>query len=732
MSDAVETTAPPAAPAGAQARQPKRKFDWEAHPIPLAVFNIAVALVWTTKIAYGIGLPVAVVLAAGGVGAAGAALAAMIDEAGPEVIWWRLACWIIPTGWAVAAVTISPFQPAVLTVGVALSVVGGLVAYALARKRQAVTDAEMAKAAAGTGMSGQMLAVAPADEVWDAEKPDDTNKDALAANWTARLRRVARIKGLEVPEIKMWPQGTGYTLLVKHPVGGTSWKNLADCAEALADDAGLAPDCGVTVKGSPRRRGLSEVQVTHRNVMAETHMAPADYTPTSIYKPAKLGFLPDGRTFKLVLKWVWVALTGQTDSGKSSLLHLLNLFLFRCRDTVVFHIDVGGGGGISRPWVAPWHEGRAPDPNVAWAATTVEEAELMLRATIAIIEGRKRVYRDRLDNGKLVCSPEVPHIEIISDETASLPERLKDLLVIVNQIGRAAGVRGITSALRATADNLPRDIKQHSRARIGMRVSDADEVRYLFDAAGKVDPALADWQGSGWVEHQDEDADGKPIGPRYLSPFKARFLPDAQIDEAAVAVAHHRPQLDAASVALANSVTLDDSNTFDGCTYDDRWKRTLPHLFVIEADDPEPTGAPDPERAARIAAAEARQEEAHQSGGTVEDRMARLAELKEEILSSDGAAPEVDLEAFAALTRGLHNNLADVLAAVDAAGADGIGPADILRRVNASRAEADQITDKTVQRKLTELIEQEAIVKTGRGRYVAATHADQEGPTDDR
>lgn len=726
MSD-VETPAPPAARAGAQARESKqRKVDWRSHPIPLAVFNIAVALIWTTKVAYEIGLPVAVVLGAGGVGAAGAALAAMIESADLDVIWWRLACWSIPTGWAAAAVTLSPFQPAVLIVGVALAIVGGLVAYALARKRQAVTDAEMAKAAAGTGMTGEVLAIAPADDIWNAEKPEETNKDALAANWAARLRRVARIKGLEVPEVKMWPQNTGYTLLVKHPPGGTSWKDLANVAEALAEDAGLAPDCGVTVKGSPRRRGLSEVQVTHRNVMAETHMAPADYSPTSIYKPARLGFLPDGRAFKLTLKWVWLALTGQTDSGKSSLLHLLNLFLFRCTDTVVFHIDVGGGGGISRPWVAPWHEDRAPDPNVAWAAATVEEAELMLRGTIAIIEGRKRAYRDRLDNGKLVCTPEVPHIQIISDETASLPERLKDLLVVINQTGRAAGVRGVTSALRATADNLPRDIKQHSRARIGMRVSDADEVRYLFDAAGKVDPALADWQGSGWVEHQDEDADGKPIGARYLSPFKAKFLPDSQIDEAAVAVAHHRPQLDAASVALANSVTPDRR------AYDDRWKRTLPHLFVIEEPEPEPeqAGPADPERASRIAAAEARQEEAHRAGGTVEDRMARLADLKDEILSSEGAAPEVDLEAFAELTKGLHNNLADVLAAVDAAGTEGIGPADILRRVNATRAEADQITDKTVQRKLAELTEQGAVVKTGRGRYAAATHADQEGPTD--
>lgn len=722
MTDIIDTPAPPN-PGARAARQRPRKVNWASHPIALATFNIAVALVWTTWVAHRLGLPVAVVLAAGAVGAGGAALAAMIDNAGPDVIWWRLACWLIPTVWACAAVTWSPIQPAVLTIGLSLAVVGGLVAGAVARRRKAVRDAELDRAARGSGMSGAVLAVAPADEVWNGEKPEATNQDALAANWTARLRRVTRIKGIEVTEVRMWPQGTGYSLLAQHPVGGTNWKDVAAHAEALAEDASLPADCGVTVKGSPRRRGLTVLDVVHRNVMSETRTAPRDYSPRSIYDPIRIGHLPDGRVFTLALKWVWMVLTGQTDSGKSSLLHLITFGLLRCTDTVVWQIDIGGGGGIARPWVTPWHEDRAVDPNIEWVATTVEEAEIMLRSAIAIIEGRKRVYRDRLDDGKLKVSAEVPQIEIESDETASLPERLKELLVIINQTGRAAGVRGITCSLRATAEDLPRAIKQHSRARVGMRVSDEDELRYLFNNPGKIDPAMADWPGSGWVEHQDEDGEGKGVGPRYVSPFKAEFLSDAQIDEAAVAVAPLRPHLDAASAAMANAVTA------DGRAFEDRWVRTLPQLFVIEHTEEAPAG--DPERAARIAAAEARQEEAYRTGGTVEERMAHLDALKNEILAEGTDAPvEVDHRAFAALTKGLHNNLADVLAAVDAAGPAGISPIEILRRVNTPRDEADQIDIKTVQRKLAELTKEGgAVIKTGRGAYVSAKHH-KEGPND--
>lgn len=726
-------TPPPAAPPGAapRAAKPERArrwfqgWNWRSHPPTFATINIALGLFIATWNAHDHAVPASVAFIGGAIGALGALTAAVLDDRPMPVIAWRIACWSVPSTWAAAALTWSPWHPVVFVAGAGAAVALGVLASAIRTARRTAEELAVAKAARGTGLTGAALTTAPADAVWRADKPEATSTEALAANWTARIKRVAHVKVI-ITEVGMWTQNTGYTLRMKLPLGGTSWRDLQNFAEALAEDAQLPADCGITVTGGGRR-GTAEFKVAHRNMLKELHRAPADYSPTSIYKPALLGILPDGALFKAAFKWIWFVITGQTDSGKTSLIHLINLYLFRCVDAIVWHIDVGGGGGISRPWVTPWHEGRAPHPNVDWVAVTIEEADLMLRAAIKITEGRKRIYPDRLEGGKLVCSAEVPHIQIISDETATLPERLKDMLLAVNQTARGAGIRGGTSALRPTADDLPTAIKKHSRLRIGMRVSDREEIGYLFDNAGKVDPELARWQGSGWVEQQDEDGDGATVGPKYVTPAKMLYLDDAQLDEAAVAVSHHRPAgLDAASAALADSVEP------GMLAYTDRWKRTLPHLFVIGDDAPDQREH-DPDRAARIAAAEARQEELHRTGGTITERLERLGQLQDAILNSapvDAAADTgVDPETIAELTEGLPaDNLVAVFTVVDRAGAGGIGPADILRSINAARAENDQITDKTVQRKLAELVRTEVVIKTGRGVYVAATRTDQEGP----
>ncbi|PRY56414.1 hypothetical protein [Glycomyces artemisiae] len=739
---------PPAAPPGAAPRpapaRPRGRFaawvaswDWASHPPGWVVVNLASLLALTTWIGHRADLPWTVALIVGAVGAAAAAGAAMIAEDGPAVIWWRVACWLVPALWAVPALVWSPFQPFVLGAAVALAIAAYLIGKAIRLARRTAKAAALGLAAKRAGMTPEALKVAPADAVWKGEDPASTDEAALAANWEARIARVCRIKGVRVERVGIWRQGNGYTVIVKLPPGGTSAQDIARCAEGLAEDAQLASDCGVTVKpGHQGRRGYAEILVTHRNAMADTYPAPRDYTPVSIYDRAVLGILPDGAAIRIAFKWLWFVISGQTDAGKTSILHLILMWFGRCADTLPWVIDVGGGGGLARPWVRPWFEGRTKDPAVDWVATTDAEADLMCDVALAILKGRKRVYANDLDDGKIRCSPDLPHIAIVSDETATLPERVKSKLVAINQQGRASGVRGGTGVLRATAEDLPTAIKKHSRFRIGMRVSDRDEIRYLFDTPGKVDPALADWQGSGWVEHQDEDADGNPVGRKYLTPFKALFTPDAQIDEAAVAVGHFQPKLDAPSVALADSVSRTTR------AYTDRWARTLPTLFLLDDAPAGPAPEADPERAARIAEAEADQARRHAEGGTITERLARLNELSQKITSGTEAeptpeeTPEVDLTQFTELTRGLEitftDNLASVLAAVDAAGPDGTTPVKILEWVNHWREPGQQITAKTVQRKLGDLVESKAVIRTGRGTYVAAkTDTDQEGPTTD-
>lgn len=741
-ADQTVAPPPPASPPGAAPRTETRtkpgrvvgwiaSWDWRSHPPAWVVANLTSLLGLVTWIGHGLGLPATAALIVGGIGAAAAIGNAMIAEQGPAVIWWRLGCWIVPALWATAALIWSPRQPIVLAVGLGIALAAYLIASAIRTARRTAEQARAAKAGRGVGLTGPELQTAPADAVWNASEPAKTDPAAVAVNWESRVRRVCRIKGAQVERVGMWTQGTGYTVTLKLPLGGTSWKDIAACAEALAEDAGLPPDCGVTVKPAVERRGYAEVQVTHRNAMADDHLAPADYTPTSIYERATLGILPDAAVVAIAFKWVWAVISGQTDAGKTSLLHLVTYHFARCVDAVIWHIDVGGGGGLSRPWITPWHEGRAEHPVIDWAAATAEEAELMCDAAIAIIHGRKRHYAKHLDNGKLKVSAEVPQIEIMSDETATLPERVKSKLIQISQEGRGSAVRGVTGVLRATADDLPVALKKHARVRIGMRVSDRDEIGYLFDTPGRVDPELAPYRGSGWLERQDEDGDGKPVGRKFITPWKALFMPDRQIDEAAVALAVLRPALDDVSVALADGVSRTTR------AYSDRWERTLPHLFA----DSEPAGPAEPIdhiRAARIAAAEADQQRRHAEGGSIGDRLAALNELGAKIANradtpETESTTEVDLDTFAALTQGLNDNLGDVLAAVDAAGPAGTTPTQILNRVNAARPDAEQITIKTVQRKLSELTESGVVTKTGRGTYVATEHhTNQEGPTDDR
>src|SRR5690606_41223746 len=79
-----------------------------------------------------------------------------------------------------------------------------------------------------------------------------------ARQWTARLERVANIKGARVVAIEPWihpdpdrpgkERQTGYTVDVELPLGGVSWENLAMHTARLAADLRLPHGCGLEVR----------------------------------------------------------------------------------------------------------------------------------------------------------------------------------------------------------------------------------------------------------------------------------------------------------------------------------------------------------------------------------------------------------------------------------------------------------------------------------------------------
>src|SRR5690606_34580655 len=89
----------------------------------------------------------------------------------------------------------------------------------------------------------------------------------------------------------------------------------------------------------------------------------------------------------------------------------------------------------------PWLDGQAERPAIDWVATDEAEATRMLDFAVAAIQ-RKVAYADlmeQVDDDKVPSSAEIPHIIVISDETADLPAAVKQRLVeLSNQIGRAS------------------------------------------------------------------------------------------------------------------------------------------------------------------------------------------------------------------------------------------------------------------------------------------------------
>jgi len=559
------------------------RVDWSfgpgRHPVAGACLAASTALSVTMVLAL-ITVPWWWPLAAGATMATIAAAMAGWQNMPGAAVAYRGVCWLAAGAWSSWTITVPDGGPwsrwplGTLALGTAVA------------------------ATVGVGL-GRVEAAEPRHPLPQPSQPRPV-RDPVAAQWQQRLRDITR-RDVTVTRVEWWQPRTGFTLHVTLPADGTTAMDLKAWEAQLAAAADLPEGCNVEVLPSSRRRQV-HIRVATENAMAQEHPIPDDLGLLSVERPLPIGVHADRSPATIRLRFACGILVGQTDSGKSNTLNVITHQLVRCADTLVWAIDCSGNGRMPRPWIMAWYEGQAEAPAIDWAAVTPEEALLMAQAAINIINGRTAAYQRRMfeaDEDKLPVGPDVPQIIIVVDEFADLPEDVKAALETVSNTGRGAGVRLVSSVLRANSQHIPRSMIVQARERVGMRVSDEAELQYLFDATwsrGRFDPGAMPYQGCGLVS-----SNAAPPAP-----FKAWRLRPGRIREVTVELGDRRPVLDDVSAQLADTVTRQRR---DGRTetlshvYAGRWERTLPLMF------PDAGPAAEPAPAVVVAAQQAEKEE---------------------------------------------------------------------------------------------------------------------------
>ncbi|MGW3268869.1 hypothetical protein [Streptomyces sp. NPDC001056] len=523
----------------ASSNAPALDWSWGTTPATAAAL-VAGGAYSATAVGAATGLPASYALLVGAAGAAAQAGADLYQRRPTGHIATRCAGWLATGGWAAVALA----EHTVLT--------------------WAATGWWAAGTAVGMTLARGLVRAEETARTERASRRLQKWANGQARDWHERLHRLFRLDGHTVEGVRPWTGDVGYTVRVLMP--SDTPELPGDAIRKLAVDLKLPKGGSIQILDG-EIYGQILIRVTAKDVLAETIDFPEEVTETSIYQRIQLGLLPDAEPADFPLTDVCALEIGQTGSGKSNTINVTNAQLLRTNDAVVWHLDVTGAG-ISLPWLRAWAvDGTVERPLIDWTADTIEEAHIMLDVAIAAINTRKAAYQDLMhdaDDDKIPVSPQVPAIIIVVDEIAELPYDILTKLDTVVDTGRAARVRTVISGLRATQDVITAAIKKQSRVRIGMRVSDPEELSHLFPTGGaRLNPKAAAHKGSGFLSAPDQDdVDSEP------TPFKCFRIKPKTINTISPKLATRRPAVDAISL-----------DTAPGRYYASRWGRILPRLY---------------------------------------------------------------------------------------------------------------------------------------------------------
>ncbi|QNJ57699.1 FtsK-like DNA translocase [Streptomyces phage Keanu] len=475
-------------------------IDWDAGHGPVTgTLNAAYSALGVAAVGHEAGLPPLWALGASSVGALGATIAGASAEEplSKGAIAARAGGWLAGGGWVTYALTVDTIW--------SWSVVGPLAACtcgfaslagAIGRKRRRKLEQEARAFAALT-------------------------RTRIGMEWIERFERVCNVKGCSIEGVEQWVDdegketGAGYDLDVLMPEGGQNWRTLAGHTEQLAADADLPEGCGVEVfAGASRRRALVKVQLRN-DMLNEDQEVPLDASELDFNGFFDIGKLRDGGVAKICIRQFSAMLVGAKRTGKTNQLLAIITRLLRMPNLRVWVIDFNGGG-VALQWLKAWDAlGRPGRPPIDWVAADVDEAARMANAAVRVAKARKIEYQDLMaeaDTDLLPLTADIPGILIITDEGAEVYANPKhrnaaDPMKEVLRIAGASGVNQLNCFLRGTADTTGDTIiKSQSTVRIGMRMSDEQEMSYLLGWRSGVTPQDMPEQGFGALS-MDE---GKP------------------------------------------------------------------------------------------------------------------------------------------------------------------------------------------------------------------------------
>ncbi|MFF4370429.1 hypothetical protein [Streptomyces sp. NPDC001594] len=689
-------------------------LDWAAGHGPvtgaLSATTGAYALATVGTLAH---MPPSWALAVGAAGAIGHTATGLRQKLAARTISSRAASWLLGSGWTTWALAAGPLtwtslgSLAVLGVGIGASArATGL--YEEARELEALAAAERQVA-----------------------RELSAERRAVAAEWVDRIQRVCGIT-IRVLAVEMWPTGTGFTIDAELPSGGTTYDRIAKENSRLSADARLPHGC--TAAASPGvDQGRVLIDVTTKNVLADTVAYPDDYSPLSIHTGIPWGYRTNAEEILTFLREQCALVVGPTGSGKTNLVHVILAGFARAVDVLVWVIDLNAGSA-GLPWVRPAMEDPEVRPGVDWLAASYEEANLMLDAALRVGLHRKKAYQDlmaKANTDLLPISAQIPQIMLVVDEGAEIlvsnePEKkklAKKILEVIRML-RAMGIRTVLTALGATGSVLGNlMIRREAKTRVALTGGETEgmDLSKLFPGARGLKVEQAPHKGTGFM--------GTPESPVGL--FGTwRILPN-QIREITLVTSERHPALDVISAQAA------------GPDYAARWE----HARTAWMTDHQPTTT-DPEPGAGVPAAPAgrggglnlsahRNTAPASAAGPDEDALA--AEFRRQIDAEFATAPEpgqgpaVEPErpARPGLNLSAHraeDNAAQqaALTILIAAGPEGTGASAIAREL-----ERYGTTRQTVAGWLKTWAEEGEAVRIGSGtktRYVHRQHAPQTPP----